>query len=470
MSNQPLGRIQPQSIEAEEMLLACCVIDAADVIPRAIEKKIHGGSFYDPKHGIVFQVLVDMFGAKKPIDIATMAEELKVLKQLDAVGGYAALAQITSRVPTTAQAGFFIDKVKEMAVLREVIRCGTSMVEDCYAYTGDLDQFISVAERRFTKAITNYEDESNRLKVSEVCAVIRKEVEDIRAGRARGDENDLSWGLDSNDRFLKKFRRGELVCLAARPGIGKSSLMRQIVIRNVVRDKKNVVVFTIEVGAEEYVRNTAQALTGVNPREVLKYTNEEQESFLKWCDRIALFDKTLHVHESNASLASIIANVRIHHARCPVDMVVIDYLQLIAEKQEKGENRDMLMGRITRALKQLANELKCVILILSQLNRAMERDERAPMLSDLRESGNIEQDCDRVVFIYRPKSWPDGKEQKPEDDSIRFLYCELLQRKGRNVGEASLSMQFERNAARFLPYDKQTISHTHASQPVSQLL
>jgi replicative DNA helicase len=139
-----------------------------------------------------------------------------------------------------------------------------------------------------------------------------------------------------------------------------------------------------------------------------------------------------------------------------VDLVCIDYLQLINEPFMKGENKDQQLGRITKQLKALANELKIVIVILSQMSRGVEKDNRSPVLSDLRESGNIEQDCDRVVFIHRPTTKPDGSEQRFEDDTIRFLYCELLQRKGRNVGEHSLGIHFERRAARFIPIARDT--------------
>lgn len=447
---QAVGRTLPHSLEAEEYLLSCCLLDGAEIIAKCVVAKITPASFYDTKHSIIYEVLIELFNDKKPIDISTLAEELKTRKHLDQVGGYAFLTQVSSRIPTTAQASFFIEKVRELALLRDIIRSGTGIVEDCYNYTGDMPEFISSSQRKFLNAITSHTIEETKT-LKKICDDIRVEAEALRSGKIRGDENDLSWGLAEADKFLKPFRRGELVCLAARPGVGKSSLMRQVVVRNVIRDSKNVCVFTLEVTTEEFIKNCAQALSGVNPREINKYPNDEQETFVKWVDRIGLFDKTLHVHDVNASLANIVANVRIHHSKQPVDMVVIDYLQLINERSLPGENRDQLLGRITRALKLLANELQCVVIILSQLNRSVEREDRPPHLADLRESGNIEQDCDRVVFIYRPKTKPDGSTQDFDDDTVRFLYCELLQRKGRNVGEHSLGLQFQRDAARFLP-------------------
>lgn len=436
------------------------------MLPRCILAKIRRDSFYDTKHGIVYQCMVDMFNDKKPVDVATVAEELKTRKELDQVGGYPFLTQVSSRVATTAQASFFIEKVVEQATLRTIIRSNTGIVEDCYNYSGDLPDFLASIERKFVRGLSEYTDDTQTKKLSEVCDTIIQEVADMRAGKLRGDENDLSWGIPDVDKYLKKFRRGELVVLAARPGIGKSSLMRQIIVRNVIRDGKNVCVFSLEVTTDELIRNMAQALSGVNPREITKYPNDDQDAFVKWVQKISAFSDKLHVQDINASLAHILANIRIIHARTPVDMVCIDYLQLINEKQDKGENRDQLLGRVTRALKLLANELKCVVILLSQLNRSSEKDNRPPVLADLRESGNIEQDADRVTFIYRPATRPDGSTQDLNDETLRFFYQELLQRKGRNVGEHSLGMNFERLAARFLPIVK---DHTHAPSS-SQLL
>lgn len=461
-------RILPHSPEAEKQLLSCCFLDGADIIARCVVAKITPASFYVSANSIIFDVLLDMYSRKLPIDIAPVAEELKTRKLLEQVDGYKYLTEISSAIPTTAQAPYFIEKVREQAVLRDLIRANAGIVEDCYAYTGDMDEFLTGVEAKFIKGLTTHSNTGEEKSIEAICNEIAAEAEDMIAGKVRGDENDLSWGISDLDRYLKKFRRGEMVVLAARPGIGKSSLLRQICAKNVSRDGKNVVVFTLEVTTEEFVRNTAQALSGVNPREIDRYPSEEQQAFIKWAKRLGTFGKTLHVHDINASLANIVAQVRLHHARTPVDMVFIDYLQLINERTLPGENRDQLLGRITRALKLIANELKCVVVILSQLNRASERDDRAPVLADLRESGNIEQDADRVVFIYRPKTKPDGSPQDLNDDTIRFFYSELLQRKGRNVGEHSIAVNFERMAARFLPLVKDNPSQPSPSPAPSK--
>lgn len=431
-------------------MLSCCLLDGDDVVARAVMGKITPKSFYDQKHETIYSVILDLYTNKKPIDTGTIAEELKVRGWLEQIGGYAMLTQVSSRIPTTAQVPYFIEKVRDYAQLRELIKVSSAMVEDCHNFSGGIEEFLSSIEKKFIRAMSAYAVD-NKQSLAEVCKTISEKVAAIRDGKSQGNENDISWGFDEADRYLRPFRRGELVTVAARPGIGKSSLIRQICFKNVVRDGKNIAVFTLEVSTEEFVNNMAQAASGVNPREIRIYPREEQDSFMKWVDRIGAFDKTLHIYDVNSSLQNIVATVRLHHARQPIDMVIIDYLQLINEKQSNGENRDQLMGRITRQLKLLAMELNCVVIILSQLNRASEKENRPPHLADLRESGNIEQDSDRVVFIHRPNTDPEGREQHFDDEDVKFFYCVLLQRKGRNVGEHSLGMQFQRLAARFLP-------------------
>jgi replicative DNA helicase len=446
-----IGRSLPHSLEAEEYLISCCMIDGNDVIPRAVVAGISPTSFYDTKHAIIFEVVMDLFSKKMPCDVAVVAEELKTRKYLEMVGGYAFLVQVSGRIPTTAQASYFIEKVREMALLREFIKSATSIAEDCYAYTGDLPDFVSNIEARFLKTVNRANDDGTRPTLATYCKAITDEVAAIRAGTVRGDENDIRWGIADLDKYLKPFRRGELACIAARPGIGKSSLMRQVCVQNTIRDKRNCVVFTLEVTTEEFIKNTAQAISGVNPREILQYPTEDQEEFMKWASKIGEYENLLHVHDIAIGLGGILANIRIHHSKRPVDVVFIDYLQLINEKMQQGENRDQLLGRITRSLKQLANELKCVVIILSQMNRNSEKDNRAPHLADLRESGNIEADCDRVDFIYRPSENPITKmEQKFDDEDVKTFFCDILQRKGRNVGEASCGVIFERKPARFV--------------------
>eukprot|EP01031_Cornospumella_fuschlensis_P014014 gene14014-17128_t len=159
-ANPFAGRTAPHSLEAEEYLLSCCLLDGSDVISRCLEARIRPESFYLAAHGIVFERLLDLYNRQTPIDIAVLAEDLKTIKQLDAVGGFAFLTQISSRIPTTAQAGYFIDKVRELHLLRELIRSATGAVEECYAFTGGIDEFVDQIETKIFSVTQNRVSES----------------------------------------------------------------------------------------------------------------------------------------------------------------------------------------------------------------------------------------------------------------------------------------------------------------------
>ena len=140
--------MMPHSIEAEEYLLSCCLLDGADVVSRCLEARIRPESFYLAAHGIIFERLLDLYNRQKPIEVSVLAEELKTARQLDEIGGYAFLTQVSSRIPTTAQASYFIEKVRELNLLREIIRAGTGAVEECYNFTGGIDEFVDQVEAR----------------------------------------------------------------------------------------------------------------------------------------------------------------------------------------------------------------------------------------------------------------------------------------------------------------------------------
>src|SRR5262245_3742085 len=151
----PVGRTLPHSLEAEEYLLSCCLLDGADVISRCLEARIKPESFYDTKHGTIYEKLLDLYNRQQPIDVSVVAEELKTARLLDQIGGYAFLAQVSSRIPTTAQAGYFIEKVREQALLRDIIRSATGAVEDCFNFSGGIDEFVDQVETKLFAVTQN---------------------------------------------------------------------------------------------------------------------------------------------------------------------------------------------------------------------------------------------------------------------------------------------------------------------------
>src|SRR5215212_5570143 len=216
-----VGRTLPHSIEAEEYLLSCCFLDGADVVSRCLEARIKPESFYDSKHGIVFERLLDLYNRQAPIDISVVAEELKTARLLDQIGGYAFLTQVSSRIPTTAQASYFIEKVREQALLRELIRSATGAVEDCYGFTGGIDEFVDQIETKIFNVTQN--------RVSETAKQMREPTREAmnvitKMMMKKGELTGISSGFKDLDALMWGFQKSEMIVLAARPSMGKTSL------------------------------------------------------------------------------------------------------------------------------------------------------------------------------------------------------------------------------------------------------
>src|SRR5436853_3703064 len=216
-----VGRSLPHSLEAEEYLLSCCLLDGADVVSRCLEARLRPESFYDPKHGILYERLLDLYNRQAPIDVSIVAEELKTSRQLDQIGGYAFLTQISSKIPTTAQASYFIEKVREQALLREIIRSATGAVEDCYNFSGGIDEFVDQIEQKIFTVTQNRVSESAkpmREPTREAMNVITKMM------MKKGELTGVSSGFKDLDALMWGFQRQEMIVLAARPSMGKTSL------------------------------------------------------------------------------------------------------------------------------------------------------------------------------------------------------------------------------------------------------
>jgi replicative DNA helicase len=444
----PVGRTLPHSLEAEEHLLSCCMLDGADIVGRCLLGRITSASFYDPKHGIIYERLVAMYAEGKPIDISTVAEELKTARQLDQVGGYAFLAQVSSRIPTTAQAGYFMQKVIEHSVLRQMVRAGTKIVDDCYNFSGEIDTFIGNAEQELLSATRDHLPEAVK---SWSTAIDEADVraKDIIAGK---DDGFVTFGLSDLDKAFAKAKRGELVVLAARPSVGKSSLLRGMALRN-ARAGLNTYVNSLEVPAADIALQMASSESGISLRYLAHAHPKDQEDFVKALRSLRL--KNLHVYDNDRSLGKICARLR---ALKP-DVAFIDYLGLIEDCNPRaGETKAQAVGRVTKALKQLAIELNIVIVILSQLNRAsVSEGNREPRLDDLRDSGDIEQDADRVIFLHLPATnLATGVAQSSTSDPMECptFYVNAIQAKGRNVGTGICGILFQRAIARFLQLDR----------------
>jgi replicative DNA helicase len=441
------GRTAPHSLEAEEYLLSCCLLDGSDVISRCLEARIRPESFYLAAHGIVFERLLDLYNRQTPIDVSVLAEDLKTIKQLDLVGGFAFLTQISSRIPTTAQAGYFIEKVRELHLLRELIRSATGAVEECYAFTGGIDEFVDQIEQRIFNVTQNRVSESAkpmREPTREAMSVITKMM------MKKGEMTGVTSGFKDLDALTWGFQRQEMIILAARPSMGKTSLalnMAESAAMPLRGEPVGVLIFSLEMSSAQLALRMLCSRARVNMKllrdGLLSKNGEEQARLLSAADQ---FSKApIFIDDSSAlSIMQLRAKARRIHARHPLGFIVVDYLQLLAPTDSKMP-REQQVAEASRGLKALAKELNLPVVVLSQLNRSSEKENRTPKLADLRESGSIEQDADVVLMLARPKD-ADEKFQVAADSA------ELIVAKQRNGPVGELKLTFLRDITRFENY------------------
>jgi replicative DNA helicase len=442
-----VGRSMPHSIEAEEYLLSCCLLDGLDVVSRCLEARLTAGSFYVRSHQLVFERMVDLYNRQKTIDLAVVAEELKTARQLDEIGGYPFLTDLAGRIPTTAQAGYFIEKVRELALLRELIRAATDTVQQCHEFSGGIDEFVDTIEQKLFAVTQNRVSESARpMKepTREAMNVITKMM------MKKGELTGVSSGFKDLDQFTFGFQRQEMIVLAARPSMGKTSLALNFAEAAALPKRGDgvpVLVFSLEMGASQLALRMLCARARVNMKllrdGLLSKNGAEQKELLKAADEFSkapiFIDDSSHL-----TIMELRAKARRLYARQPLGLIVVDYLQLISPTDPKTP-REQQVGEISRGLKGLAKELDVPVLVLSQLNRSAEKENRTPKLSDLRESGSIEQDADVVLMLARPRD-ADEKFQVAADSA------ELIVAKQRNGPVGELRLTFLRDITRFENY------------------
>jgi replicative DNA helicase len=439
------GRELPHNLQAEAGLLACCIIDGADTISRCLEQKLSAEAFYSPAHRMVFECLLALNERNSAVDTILLSNELRDRGDLEAVGGISFVESLASYIETTAHAGHFIKIVQEKYLLRRLIRTATGTVERCYDYTQqDLDEFLGDIEREiFQIGEDRYSDTAQPLShsVVEAVKIIHKLLE--KGGEISG----LSSGFKDLDGYTWGFHPQELIVLAARPSMGKTSLALNMAEAAVLPKRGKAaamptLVFSLEMSAEQLAMrllcSRARVRTdrlrggfaGRDEQERLAQTAVELKSAPLWIDDSG----QLNIHELRAKARRL-------HSRHKLGLIVVDYLQLVAGTDPRVQ-REQQISEISRGLKAMAKELRVPVIVLSQLNRESEREKREPRLSDLRESGAIEQDADVVLLLAKPSDASDGTQ-------VAGSEADLIIAKQRNGPVGKVRLTFTREYTRF---------------------
>lgn len=443
----------PKDEEAERMLLACAMLDGPDVITNALARGINEESFYRREYGELFTLMTQMVQRGECTEQDAVCMRLVSTAQLERFGGYPGITQITQGVPTTLYAKEVIKKVAEMATRRTILR---TMVET--AEKASQDQTRSAAEllEDSMKGLAKANPAQPQDTWTDACraaeAFLNKHTDPDRANEE--DEDALSFGFHGMDEVFGPMRMGQMVVLAARPSVGKSSLARQIAYHAAIRMKEPVVFASLEVLGRSLALNMAQTISGVPIKSLSpKLPASSKEEFTKALAEIHA--PTLEmIAGSNINLAGIQAKAQVMRSKGnPIRLLVIDYLQLMPDAApDRGETRAASVGKVSRALKAFALAHNCVVLVLSQLNRDSAKDGREPALYDLRESGDIEQDADKVIILHRPTENPLTKKPQSETTPVKELpsyYISAIQAKGRDDGTGIVGLQFRRKITRF---------------------
>lgn len=441
------GRTLPHSLDAEKGLLAACLIDPAEVISRCLAMKLPHEAFYSQAHQTIYTTSVEVFEAKSILDAKVLAEELNTRGQLNEIGGPVYVAELATQIETTAHASYFLDIVREKYLLRRLIYTATKTVKNCFEpqLDGGLENFIDDIEKEiFAISDDRVADTSQPIKKSVDDAV--KLVQKLIAGR--GELAGLSSGFDDLDKMTFGLHPQEMMVLAARPSMGKTSLAMNIaeavaLPEKTGRESAGVLIFSLEMSAEQLAMRLLTSRAKVSSQRLREgFVNKEEQQDLAQAAK-ELKNARLWIDDSgHVTINQLRAKARRIWARNHnMGLIVIDYLQLLTGTDPKIQ-REQQISEISRGLKTLAKELNVPVIVLSQLNRDSEKEKRQPKLSDLRESGSIEQDADVVLLLARPKDAGD-------EHSVAADTADLIIAKQRNGPVGEIKLTFRKEYTRF---------------------
>lgn len=428
-----VDRLPPHSPEAEQGVLGCILLSPNDCLGECITK-LKGGSevFYDLRHQTIFDTLAEMFDKREGIDIITLQQRLKNKQLLEQVGGLAYLSTLPDMVPSAANLSYYLDIVQEKFLLRKMIRVCTEVVGRVYDYEGEVDALMDEIERDVLR-ISESRVQSQTSTIKDLVKRAINTIEDYH--QRQGTLTGIGTGFIDLDKMTTGLHGGEMIVIAARPSVGKTSLAMNIAEHVSIDQKLPVGVFSLEMTAESLVLRMLCSRSRVNLRNVREGFLAERD-FPKLTGTAGkLANSLLFIDDSSGlSILQLRAKARRMHQQYGIKLFVIDYLQLLHSTSRRAENRQQEIADISSGIKALAKELNVPVIVLSQLNREVEREKgRPPRLSDLRESGAIEQDADLVGLLYRPTKQgedEDGVSDAGEGDAIAVNLLIAKQRNG----------------------------------------
>jgi replicative DNA helicase len=443
------GKLPPQALEMEEAVLGAIMLEK-DALTAVIDI-LKPETFYREAHKQIFKAIQQLFQKAEPVDILTVTNQLKTNGALEAVGGAFYIAQLTNRIASAANIEFHARILMQKYIQRELIRTSSEIIRDSFEDTTDVFDLLDRAEQNlFSLSETNL-----RRGVMDMPTLIKEAVENIeKAKTMEGHMSGVPSGFTALDRMTSGWQPSDLVIIAARPGMGKTAFVLSMA-RNIAVDfKRPVAVFSLEMSAIQLVTRLIASETMLPAQKLRRGTLEDHEWHQLNAKVKTLEDAKLLIDDTPAlTIFELRAKCRRLKAQYDIQMAVIDYLQLMSGGGENRGNREQEISNISRSLKSLAKELNIPIIALSQLSRAVETrgGSKKPILSDLRESGAIEQDADMVIFIYRPEYY---KILVDEQGNSTQGLAEINIAKHRNGKVGEVYLRFIEDFALFMDADE----------------
>ncbi len=444
LSNFVFGKVPPQARDLEEAVLGAMMLekDAVSLIIDILKPE----SFYVQAHQHIFKAINNLFNHTQPVDILTVTEELRKMGELENVGGAFYVSELTNRVASAANVEYHARIISQKFIQRELIRISSEIIKDSYEDTTDVLDLLDKAE----KNIYNITEKNLRRNYTPLNMLVTEAVKQLEKLK----DNTLGLrgvpsGFKELDRITSGWQNSDLIVIAARPGMGKTSFVLSMARNAAVDFKKPVAFFSLEMGDIQLTTRLLSAEAQL-PAEKLRRGNLERHEWEQLTSKIeSLSEAPIFIDDTPAlNIFELRAKCRRLKMQHDIQLIIIDYLQLMSGSGDKGGNREQEISNISRSLKSIAKELNVPVIALSQLSRAVETrgGDKKPQLSDLRESGAIEQDADMVLFIWRPDYYK--IDQDAEGRSLKGI-AEIIIAKHRNGAITNVPVRFIDHFAKF---------------------
>lgn len=446
-SSRDGGRVPPQDLDAEKSLLGALLLSDAS-FPDVLEH-LKPADFYDQRHGQIFQGMISLYEHRRPIDLLTLTAEMKAQKNLKNVGGAPYLTELTNFVPTASHAEAYAELVEKASVRRKLIKAGAEITQKAYEEDVEIEELLGRAEKDLFE-VSDKQVKTDYVALEDLLTDAFERIEHLH--KNKGALRGLKTGFRDLDKKTAGLQKGDLVIIGARPAMGKTTFAQNLAYNVATINRQPVLFFSMEMASNEIVDRMVSDISGVDNWKI-RTGNVSDDDFAKIGEALSDLDETPLFIDDTSSMT--ILELRNKARRMAHDhnlgMIVVDYLQLLQGSDRYAGNRVQEVTEISRGLKTLARELEIPVIALAQLSRSVTgRDNPRPILSDLRESGSIEQDADLVMFLHRPDYY-----HQNDDDYEPTNITELLVEKHRHGPVGKIELYFHPELLRFMSLDKE---------------